>query len=107
MADYLEYSTNRKLNNFRPRHFYGDWNGEKFGKYQVDSSLTDVARRQNGNPQIPDSILKLAYEEYHRQHRNGQSFERIQERGGFSLLEIVSLLADKIERMDWDNCGCL
>jgi len=42
--------------------------------------------------------LRLAHAEYERQF-DGQSYERMQERGGFSLLEVVRLLADHVERL--------
>ncbi len=44
---------------------------------------------------LPEAILRRAHEEYTKQH-HGQSYERIQERGGFGLMEIIGLLADAL-----------
>lgn len=49
---------------------------------------------------MPEEILRLAHEEYARRHT--QSFERIQERGGFSTGEVVLLLADYVDRLKAD-----
>lgn len=46
---------------------------------------------------LAEDVLRLAHEEYAQRH--DQSFERVQERGGFSLLEVVALLADHVERL--------
>ena len=47
---------------------------------------------------LPIEILRMAYDEYAAQGHGGQSFERIQERGGFSAREVISLLADSVLR---------
>ena len=47
---------------------------------------------------ISEPIARLAYEEYANQGHGRQSFDRLHERGGFSTLEIVWLLADLVER---------
>lgn len=47
---------------------------------------------------LPESILLLAHEEYAAQGHS-QSFERIQERGGFGVMEVIALLADHLERL--------
>ncbi len=44
--------------------------------------------------QLPEAILRRAHEEYAKHH--DQTFERIQERGGFGLTEIIELLADAL-----------
>jgi hypothetical protein len=54
-------------------------------------------RRGGERPTLPEGILRLAHAEYAKQHP-GQSFERIQERGGFGVTEVVALLADAAVR---------
>lgn len=66
-----------------------DWNGE-----YVRMQLSEVR-------QIPRPIAELAHEEYARGHR--QSFERLHERGGFSQMEIIALLADYVARLKADQ----
>jgi len=46
---------------------------------------------------LPEPILRLAQAEYDRQYP-GQPYERMQERSGLSILEVVALLADTAER---------
>lgn len=46
---------------------------------------------------IPKSLLLLVHEEYKAQGHS-QSFERIQERGGFYIEEVIHLLADSVLR---------
>lgn len=43
---------------------------------------------------LPEALVRLAHEEYARHH--DQSFERLHERGGFGLIEIIMLLADNV-----------
>ncbi len=45
--------------------------------------------------QLPEEILRRAHEEYAKHHT--QSYERIQERGGFGLTEVIGLLADALD----------
>ena len=47
---------------------------------------------------VPARIARLAYEEYAHRYGRGQSFERLHERGGFGTEELISLLADLVER---------
>lgn len=77
----------------RPRWFMGagHWNGPK-GVTQVPLALKRVE-----SVTVPEPILRLASAEYDRQF-SGQPYERIQERGGFSLMEVINLLADALER---------
>jgi len=42
---------------------------------------------------IPWWLAEIAYKEYANQFGNGQTLERIAERGGFGRKELVSLLA--------------
>jgi len=56
-------------------------------------------RRERADPpQLPEEIARLAYEEYANQGHGGQSFERLHERGGFGVTEVITLLADLVER---------
>lgn len=47
---------------------------------------------------VPRWIAELAYEEYSHLYGSQQSFDRLHERGGFGVAEIIALLADRIER---------
>lgn len=72
------------------------WYGSKWGVAErgvVQVSQTEEYLRGG----IPLPILRLAGEEYERHH--GQTFERVQERGGFSVSEVIMLLADALERV--------
>lgn len=51
------------------------------------------------NKNIPIEIAEEAYLEYAAQFGNDQSLERLNHRGGFSALEIVLLLFDRIKRL--------
>lgn len=85
---------------FKPRHYHANWSKDDSpSKYQIDDSLQErVIRVRQTQPVIPESIQRLAHAEYERQH-SGQDYERMQERGGLSVLEIVRLLADHVERL--------
>ena len=84
--------------NFKPRHYhYTRSDSEPEGIFQRDDSLEDLLWRRD-RPTLPASILRLAQAEYEQQH-HGQDYERMQERGGLGLLEIVRLLADYVERL--------
>lgn len=67
------------------------------GKVQVESTLR--RERREGGLTLPEPMLRLAQAEYDRQFP-GQPYERMQERGGLSLLEVVGLLCDRIERTE-------
>ena len=85
---------------FKPRHYSCDWpEDEPMGVMQRDTSLTDVYwSREPSARTLPESILRLAHAEYERQYR-GQDYERMQQRGGLSVLEVLRLLADYAERL--------
>ncbi len=57
---------------------------------------TDTPTRQFPVLRLPEAILCRAHEEYANQHP-GQTYERIQERGGFGLTEVIGLLADALD----------
>jgi hypothetical protein len=85
---------------FRPRHYHANWTeGDNPSRYQIDDDLQErVIRHRKSKPVIPESIQRLAHAEYEKQHP-GQNYERMQQRGGLSILEIVRLLADHVERL--------
>ena len=85
---------------FRARHYSCCWkDSEPVGIMQVDRELSETQIRHTGNsPTMNETVLRLAHAEYERQHP-GQDYERMQERGGLSVLEVVRLLADYCERL--------
>lgn len=90
---------------FSPRHYHARWDtNDKPSRYQIDDGLQErVIRVRQEQPVIPESIQRLAHAEYEKQH-SGQDYERMQERGGLSVLEIVRLLADHVERLGGKPC---
>lgn len=85
---------------FRPRHYHCNWTeNEPRGIFQVDVELDPGMISHRGKrPTLPECILRLAHAEYEQQH-SGQDYERMQQRGGLSILEVVRLLADHVERL--------
>lgn len=64
-------------------------------------------RRHYGWPEgktftLPLELLRIAGDEYEAQGYS-QTFERLQERGGFGILELIALLADAAERAKADH----
>lgn len=47
---------------------------------------------------VSERIALIAYDEYVKRYGPNQSFERLHERGGFSVGELIDLLADAAER---------
>lgn len=87
------------MSDFKPRHYHRCWTPDTpKGVMQVDVEFSASTRRREGNPMMHETILRLAHAEYERQH-HGQDYERMQERGGLSVLEVVRLLADYVERL--------
>lgn len=79
------------------RRFYCGMNEIKpRGVVQVERPLTD-RRTDLGKTTLPEEVLKLAHEEYALHHN--QSFEQIQLRGGFGVLEVIALLSDHVNRL--------
>lgn len=64
------------------------------GRVQVEARIRE---HQRTPLRLPEHVLRLAQAEYDRQHP-GQPYERMQERGGLGLLEVIALLADTAER---------
>lgn len=73
--------------------WYGRMDAKPSGKVQIT-----VNTFKKSTFELPLEVLKLAYAEYALQYGTSQSFGRIQERGGFSILEVIGLLADAVER---------
>lgn len=71
--------------------------GRPTGAVQVDHQIGPPGLAVSF--QLDEEILRLAHREYVAQH-NRQTFERLQERGGFSLIELVCLLADGLARCE-------
>lgn len=81
----------------RDARWYGNlthWAGPT-GVVQTGSVVR--RERRDGPLRLPEPVLRLAQHEYDVQFP-GQPYERMQERGGLSLLEIIGLLADALER---------
>jgi hypothetical protein len=49
---------------------------------------------------IPWELAEEAYEEYSKRYGTSQSLERLAERGGFGVEEIVWLLVERIKRIE-------
>jgi len=63
------------------------------GRAQVSRSLNNTT-----SIDLPEHVLRLAQAEYEHQYGRSQDYERMQERHGLSVLEVVALLADLAER---------
>jgi hypothetical protein len=88
---------------FKPRHYCGFtdyYKDSKQGVVQIDLELTGGTWRYKPKDpfKMSETVLRLAHAEYERQYP-GQDYERVQERGGLSIIEIVNLLADYVERL--------
>jgi hypothetical protein len=67
--------------------------------HPFDIRAGETVRMQVGGhiePRISADIARMAHDEYAKCH--DQSFERLHERGGFSVEEIIALLATALER---------
>lgn len=49
---------------------------------------------------LPLAIVQEAYKEYSDQYGDGQSLERLNERGGFGSAEVAILLYERIKRLE-------
>jgi hypothetical protein len=82
----------------RRDRWYGSlkrWDGRR-GRVQTGS---DLRTRDGKGLTLPEPVLRLAQTEYERRYGHQQDYERMQERGGLSLMEVVGLLADYCERL--------
>ena len=68
------------------------WHGPK-GKAQVHFRREELS---DHSMMLPEPVLRLAFAEYERRFGRSQSYERMQERGGLNVLEIIGLLADRV-----------
>lgn len=70
------------------------------GKVQISSEIRDAVRgRTHSELTLPEPVLRLAQAEYEHHFGHSQDYERMQERGGLSLYEVIGLLADYVERL--------
>lgn len=69
----------------------GRWAAAVKGKVQV--------ARAGESEEMPEEILRRAHQEYELRF-SGQDYERMQERGGFGVTEVIMLLADALETAD-------
>lgn len=60
-------------------------------------------RWNRGGATIKERYAREAYKEYEAQFGSAQSFERIHERGGFGIEEIIGLLCNRIDRLEKRN----
>lgn len=90
------------MKSHRARWYHGGFfsvgNSERVKTVPWQTSGFEIRQRRTPRPQLPEPIARLAYEEYVNQGHGNQSFDRLHERGGFGVTEVISLLADLIER---------
>lgn len=71
----------------------------QFSGSPFDGTMPVLSQAPHNKKRLLDErIARLAYEEYERQYGNSQSFERLHQRGGFSVGEVITLLADALLR---------
>jgi hypothetical protein len=75
------------------RYWYGRMGAKPSGRAQVGRQLDRVR-----SIDLPEHVLRLAHTEYVNQYGSQQDYERMQERSGLSVLEVIGLLADLAER---------
>lgn len=71
-------------------------------EFSGDTNMNRVPWQANNKlpNTIDERIAREAYKEYSAQGHGAQSFERIHERGGFSLGEIIALLFTRCRRLE-------
>lgn len=69
------------------------------GVVQVESFLRDRRRHESERFTLPEHVLRLAQTEYEHQYGRTQDYERMQERSGLGILEVIGLLADYVDRL--------
>lgn len=82
---------------FRPRWYRGDGVRLPLDKGGMPVQRESAVRERDRLYLHPD-VIRMAYAEYAAQGHGNQSLERLNERAGFGLLEVVMLLADALER---------
>lgn len=62
-----------------------------------------IGERHRGKPgRVPDVVARMAYEVYHHMYP-GQTYERLHERGGFGVGELIGFLyARNFPKAEWD-----
>jgi hypothetical protein len=55
--------------------------------------------QQEAHSSLPCELVEEAYREYADQGHGSQSLERLNERGGFGVGEVLMLLYDRINRL--------
>lgn len=78
--------------------WYGDLTVKPDGTVQIESRVREVCNSGRSSLRLPEHVLRLAHAEYVHQYGPKQDYERMQERMGLGILEIVGLLADLAER---------
>lgn len=74
----------------------GRFTGQR-GVVQTGTSLRKQIRDRD-QITLPEPILRLAQREYENRFGGVQPYEQMQERGGLSVMEVITLLADLAER---------
>ncbi len=60
-----------------------------------------IGERRGAHGRLPETVARMAFEVYHHLWPN-QSFERLHERGGFGVGEVVAMLyAHNFPRKEW------
>ncbi len=60
----------------------------------------ELRESKRGFAEIPFHIAEEAYKEYADRYGTSQSLERLGERGGFGIYELVELLYARIEKLE-------
>jgi hypothetical protein len=76
------------------------WSGA-LSSYDGPTGVVQVEfRRERAERlRLPEHVLRLAQAEYEHQFGHEQDYERMQERSGLGMLEVVALLADYVDRL--------
>lgn len=89
--------------NFRPRWYGADILDRGVGRKWSGLEKKGVVQSKEF-PRLPEELIRLAQDEYDIQH-SGQPYERMQQRGGLGIIEIIMLLADALERERHDHAS--
>lgn len=87
------------MNRYIPKTLF--WTHDKAGNWtDGGGSSIPTVPMQGDFHKIPEVIAREAYQEYSDQGHGSQSFARLNERGGFSVGEIIMFLYERIQRMN-------
>lgn len=81
---------------------YCRWSCDQRGSNWRDGagrSLPTYRVQQEAHSSLPCELVEEAYREYADQGHGSQSLERLNERGGFGVGEVLMLLYDRINRL--------